>query len=189
MYKHVNRDSTNDEKEKGQYQDTICSEAEEENGNRPWDKVVKKSGVIKKDGFKVNFWPVLQHSLNPSVTLLIWVKIYNAVCTSTPIHRMYTQTFLHHRKQMQFWESNLWYLRLARIPVQMLTNYTNPPPLKNAVQLRCFTAERGDLWGISTQGKNFPFGFSGVNDCWLLPSALTDTILCLTTIFATLLPP
>jgi len=38
VYKHVNRDSTKDEKEKSQYmqyQDTICSEAEEGNGDRP----------------------------------------------------------------------------------------------------------------------------------------------------------
>ena len=48
---------------------------------------------VKKDGFKVSFGPVLQHSLNPSVTLLNWVKVYNAVCTPTPIHRLCTQTF------------------------------------------------------------------------------------------------
>jgi len=65
---------------------------------------------------------------------------------------------------MHFWESNLQHFRLARVPVQMLTHYTNPPPLRSAVQLRRFTAERGDLWDVSTQGKNFPFGFSGVND-------------------------
>ena len=35
VYKHVNRDSTKDEKEKSQYQDAICSEAEEGNGDRP----------------------------------------------------------------------------------------------------------------------------------------------------------
>ena len=35
VYKHVNGDSTKDKKEKIQYQDTICSEAEEENGDRP----------------------------------------------------------------------------------------------------------------------------------------------------------
>ena len=48
---------------------------------------------LKKDGFKVSFGPVLQHSLNPSVMLLNWVKLYNAVCTPTPIHRLCTQTF------------------------------------------------------------------------------------------------
>ena len=41
----------------------------------------------------MSFWPALQHSLNPSVTLLNWVKVYNAVCTPTPIHRLCTQTF------------------------------------------------------------------------------------------------
>ena len=41
----------------------------------------------------MSFGPVLQHSLNPSVTLLNWVKVYNAVCTPTPIHRLCTQTF------------------------------------------------------------------------------------------------
>ena len=38
VYKHMNGDSTKDEKEKSQYmqyQDTICSEAEEGNGDRP----------------------------------------------------------------------------------------------------------------------------------------------------------
>ena len=29
----------------------------------------------------------------------------------------------------------------------------------------CFAAKRGDLRGVSTGGKNVPFGFSGVNDC------------------------
>ena len=48
--------------------------------------------------------------------------------------------------------------------------------------------ERGDLWDVSTHGKSSPFGFSGVDDCWdTYPSDLTDTILCLTTILATLL--
>ena len=37
VYKHVNGDSTKDKKEKSQYQETICSEAEEGNGNRPWE--------------------------------------------------------------------------------------------------------------------------------------------------------
>ena len=48
--------------------------------------------------------------------------------------------------------------------------------------------DQGDLWGVSTHGKNSPFGFSGVDDCWeIYPSALTDTILCLKTIFSALL--
>ena len=29
----------------------------------------------------------------------------------------------------------------------------------------CFAAKRGDLRGVSTGGKNVPFGFSGANDC------------------------
>ena len=37
MYKHVYGDFIKDEKEKSQYQDTICSEAEEGNGDRPWE--------------------------------------------------------------------------------------------------------------------------------------------------------
>ena len=37
--------------------------------------------------------------------------------------------FLHHRKQTHFWESNLRHLRLAGVPVEMLTLYTNPPQL------------------------------------------------------------
>jgi len=47
----------------------------------PWEDLEPK-----KDGFKVSFWPVLQHSLNPSVTLLNWVKANNAVRTPMPIH-------------------------------------------------------------------------------------------------------
>ena len=36
------------------------------------------------------------------------------------------------------------------------------------------------ILSISTHGKNFPFGFFGVDDRWeTYPSALTDTILCL----------
>ena len=35
VYKHVYGDFTKDEKEKSQYQDTICSEAEEGNGDQP----------------------------------------------------------------------------------------------------------------------------------------------------------
>ena len=34
VYKHMYGDLTKDEKE---YQDTICSEAEEGNGDRPWE--------------------------------------------------------------------------------------------------------------------------------------------------------
>ena len=55
--------------------------------------VLTKLVNVKKDGFKVSFGPVLQHSLNPSVTLLNWVKVCNAVCTPTPIHRLCPQTF------------------------------------------------------------------------------------------------
>jgi len=40
---------------------------------------------VKKDGFRVIFWPVLQHSLNPSVTLLNWVKILQC-CVHTNAH-------------------------------------------------------------------------------------------------------
>jgi len=48
--------------------------------------------------------------------------------------------------------------------------------------------DQRDLWGVSTHGKNSPFGFSGVEDCWeTYPSALTDTIFYLTTIFFALL--
>ena len=76
----------------------------------------------------MSFGPVFQHSLNPSVTLLNWVKIYNAVCTPMPIHRGCAHRhFLHHRKQTHLWESNLRHLRLAGVPVEMLTHYTNPP--------------------------------------------------------------
>ena len=93
VYKHVYGDFTKDEKE---YQDTICSEAEEGNGDRPWE---------------------------------------------------------------------------------VLYNYVVDPAASQP--------DQGDLWGVSTHGKNSPFGFSGVDDCWeTYPSALTDTILCLTTIFA-----
>ena len=96
VYKHVNGDFTKDDKE---YQDTICSEAEEGNGDRAWEVLY-------------------DYVANPA--------------TSQP--------------------------------------------------------ERGDLWDVSTHGKSSPFGFSGVDDCWdTYPSDLTDTILCLTTILATLL--
>ena len=40
--------------------------------------------------------------------------------------------FLHHRKQTHFRESNLRHLRLARVPVEMLTHYTNPHTVCNA---------------------------------------------------------
>jgi len=33
------------------------------------------------------------------------------------------------------------------------------------VDLAASQPEPEDLWGISTQGKNSPFGFSGVDDC------------------------
>ena len=45
--------------------------------------------------------------------------------------------------------------------------------------------ERGALSAFFIHEKNSPFGFSGVDDHWeTYPSALTDTILCRTTIFA-----
>ena len=37
MCKHLYGDFTKDGKEKSQYQDTICSEAEERHGDRPWE--------------------------------------------------------------------------------------------------------------------------------------------------------
>jgi len=43
-----------------------------------------REDLAKRDGFKVSFCSVLQHSLNPSVTLLNWVKVYNVVCTPKP---------------------------------------------------------------------------------------------------------
>ena len=49
----------------------------------------------------------------------------------------------------------------------MLCDYTVNPAASQP--------EQGDLWGVSTHGKNFPFGFSEIDDCWetyLL--ALTD---------------
>ena len=93
MYKHVHRDFTKDEKE---FQDTICSETEEGNRDRPWE---------------------------------------------------------------------------------VLYDYVVDP-----------VAGWGHLWGIFIHKKNSPFSFSGVDDCWeTYPSTLTDTILCLTMIFAALL--
>ena len=51
--------------------------------------------------------------------------------------------FLHHRKQTHFWESNLWHLHLAGVPVEMLTHYTNPPRMfMNIVTLRALSACR-----------------------------------------------
>jgi len=85
VYMYIYRDFTKDGKE---YQDTICSEAEEGNGGRPWE---------------------------------------------------------------------------------VLYDYIVDPAASQP--------ERGDLWGVSTHGKNSPFGFSGVDDCWeTYPSALTDSI-------------
>ena len=39
------------------------------------------------------------------------------------------------------------------------------PEVEAEAIANCFAAKRGDLQGISTGGKNVPFGFSGVNDC------------------------
>ena len=88
MYKHKYRDFTKDEKE---YQDTICSEAGEGHGDKPWEVLY-------------------DYIVNPAA--------------SQP--------------------------------------------------------DRGNLWGVSTHGKNSPLGFSGVDDCWeTYPSALTILCLCL----------
>ena len=35
----------------------------------------------------------------------------------------------------------------------------------NVVDPATSQPEPGNLWGISTHGKNSPFGFSGVDDC------------------------
>ena len=44
----------------------------------------------------------------------------------------------------------------------------------------CFAAKRGDLRGVSTGGKNVPFGFSGVNDCReIYPAAPAVTVFSL----------
>jgi len=88
------------------------------------------------------FWLVLQHSLNPSVTLLNWVKANN----TQPIHRLCTQTFSTPQKQTYFWESNLWHLCLARVPVKMLTHYTNPPPWLGKQRPWALVWFHGRLW-------------------------------------------
>jgi len=65
-------------------------------------------------------------------------------------------------------------------PSDMLYDYVVDPATSQP--------DRGDLWGVSTHGKNSPFGFSRVvtaGKCTL--SALMDTVLCLTAIFTTLL--
>ena len=75
--------------------------------------------------------------INPSVTLLNWVKVYNAVCTPTPIHKLCTQTCSPPQKT----NALLWHLRLAGVPVEMLTHYTNPPCVfMNIVTLRALSA-------------------------------------------------
>ena len=97
LYKHVYGDFTKDEKEKSQYQDTTCSEAEEGRGDRPWE------------------------------------VLYDNV-----VHPA-----------------------------------TSKPSKETSGE-------------FSLTEKNYPFGFSGVDDCWeTYPLAFMDTILCLTMI----LPP
>ena len=44
------------------------------------------------------------------------VKVKNAVCTPMPIHMYWLCTQTH------FWGSNLWHLRLARVPVSRTRN-------------------------------------------------------------------
>ena len=72
------------------------------------------------------------------------------------------------------WEYRKWWQTLRSVRLRSQSSH--------------FTSKRGDLWAISTHGKNFPFGFNGVDACWdTHPLALMDTVLCLSTIFATLL--
>ena len=52
------------------------------------------------------------------------------------------------------------FLRASRTGVLTLG-----PEVEAEAIANCFAAKRGDLQGVSTGGKNVPFGFSGVNDC------------------------
>ena len=51
------------------------------------------------------------------------------------------------------------FLRASRTGVLTLG-----PEVEAEAIANCFAAKRGDLQGVSTGGKNVPFGFSGVND-------------------------
>ena len=48
--------------------------------------------------------------------------------------------FPHCRKQTHLWGSNLQHLRLARVPVNMLTHCTNPPPFAQRRTWNCSIA-------------------------------------------------
>ena len=52
------------------------------------------------------------------------------------------------------------FLRASRTGVLTLG-----PEVEAEAIANCFAAKRGDLQGVSTGGKNVPFGFSGVKDC------------------------
>ena len=70
----------------------------------------------------------------------------------------------------------------------MVTDLEKCCTITQSIQPLHSQARRPLARDVSTYGKNFPFGFSGVDDCWeTYPSALMDIILCLTTIFAALL--
>ena len=79
----------------------------------------------KMDGFKVSFLTSSPTQFEPCLTG--W-KLTMLCAHQCPYTGCAHRHFLHHRKQTHFWESNLRHLRLARVPVKMLTHYTNPPP-------------------------------------------------------------
>ena len=66
-----------------------------------WEKGVQMSlqarpiraSLFNKGWFQGELWTSSPTQFDPSVTLLNRVKVYNAVCTPTPIHRLCTQTF------------------------------------------------------------------------------------------------
>jgi len=74
MCTNVYGDSTKDEKEKSQYQDTICSEAEEGHGDRPWevlyDYVVHPA--TSKPSEDRALWGISTHGKKKNSLRLFW---------------------------------------------------------------------------------------------------------------------
>ena len=67
------------------------------------------------------------------------------------------------------------FLRASRTGVLTLSLEVEAEGIAN-----CFAAKHGDLRGVSTGGKNVPFGFSGVNDCReIYPAAPAVTVFSL----------
>ena len=98
----------------------------------------------------MSFWPVLQHSLNPSETLpnRVKTKLWHTNAHTQAVH---TDIFPTTEIQTHFWGSNLRHLHLVRVPVEPTTPIHHPRIYSHKVHMyvRTWWSRSGMSCGMS----------------------------------------